>query len=1405
MRTKDTDNFIEKIQGAPSTFLDRSSLSDSAGSSSPAQPLNLKASKKTVHRKLEGKLDSPKASKLLEISEVCSNIQYPKHQEFNRHQTHSRAKPKFDKSPKQHLICAGDAASFEEVKTNKNEECSSQSDSEVSILYRRGTVNERRQRQQKHRKGSTAQIFNKNGLFREESSSSDKEYGESGEEDSVAAATAPNPPNATWSSDQRDYRRRLDDELAVYKQKLASYQEGQQKQSDLVQRLQAKVIQYKEKCRTLELKLQLAEAENQTRKAGMEENTAEYEATLQRLDEEQQRASTLVSVNNMLREQLDQTTQANQTLSCENRRIRDEASRFKEILERREAEWRDEEAAFNEYFTTEHGRLLTLWRAVVACRRQFVDVKGQVEREISSARADVNRLARASQAAFENFAANVKNTEAQQQTYLESERNEKKNLERQMEQLKQTHEKTRQQMDQDIKSLTKRLNETLSEMEETKYQLADKERTLACLQRLRTGQSLCNKREGSDIIDPNSRALVEEIQSMQQAIRELSQSVMNDDVAVGRDCHRSRSRSPCYASVPAVMQPCGGVSRAGAYGRTGSPPPPVNVTSGCYWGDSTLSAIQAAMSKRGMQLADLNNKLGSLREQYEAVRVRLEECEGEKLGLEEQLLSLKTNINSEKQEREEVKKELQRCKAQIQAMTNQKAELEKTRQQTTEQVTSLRSDLEKSKEAQRELQLKRDKMEEELTDLRMDAEKNVKEAERRQRCIEGLEERLAAAKEETSALRESLQCVRLEAEIKATERADLQEALSKGEAKRAELEGELTNLRAEQQLMQDRIGKQQARIEEIQGKRQAAQAQLRSLEAEHTQLDAELRNVEAERISLRDRVIELESQKNELLSEKNRLTQSLTLSEAARERLEEGVSVLNREKFDLTEQLNAVTRHKNGLTSELAQKCRDIDRLREVIARVNNEKEELTREKGDLTTQLRGLERTYSQTCDLLAAAKKECQTLETDCYQAKQRIEQLETQKELLESGNQELTAKRDNLLSEIKRIQADAEQDLARLSQAREKTVQHCQRREHELQVALQAAREAGENEANALRHQIIEAREAADKQLRELADSHKEECQKAKKEFLREKEAHAVEISTLQRERDETALAFEAEKQAILSGFEQERTTFSERISAVQAQQKSVEGEMSRVKREAQARHERDEAARNELAQELKDFHRHFEETCAFHEQTTNELQAKIVGLNGQCEEALKNNEELQTKLRLLDEARENLQRTLSETSRRLHDADAVRETLRKEIVDLRRTIAEVQGERDNLEEAKGNLAKRVRALELEKTDSLRALNAEKQQVAALEEQKCSNHKEITELKAGLRSSEKTRLEIRRDLQEARRQLKDLNAEKERLAKDLSEIQARIGKEEEKCGELRSENAKLKQRISELDAAK
>jgi len=45
--------------------------------------------------------------------------------------------------------------------------------------------------------------------------------------------------------------------------------------------------------------------------------------------------------------------------------------------------------AFNDYYTTEHNRLLTLWRDVVSVKRLFTEVQATTERDLGKLRSDL--------------------------------------------------------------------------------------------------------------------------------------------------------------------------------------------------------------------------------------------------------------------------------------------------------------------------------------------------------------------------------------------------------------------------------------------------------------------------------------------------------------------------------------------------------------------------------------------------------------------------------------------------------------------------------------------------------------------------------------------------------------------------------------------------------------------------------------------------------------------------------------------------------------------------------------------------------------------------------------------------------------------------------------------------------
>uniref|UniRef100_A0A3B1IVJ3 Rootletin-like coiled-coil domain-containing protein n=1 Tax=Astyanax mexicanus TaxID=7994 RepID=A0A3B1IVJ3_ASTMX len=129
-----------------------------------------------------------------------------------------------------------------------------------------------------------------------------------------------------------DLRRRLEEEQAAYKRKLTAYQEGQQRQAQLVQKLQAKVFQ-----------TFIKHLQHQKPHSHQQRNCSLYETQSVCVCVCVSRSSSLSAVNAMLREQLEQASLANEALSQDIRRLTADWTKAREELEQREADWRREE------------------------------------------------------------------------------------------------------------------------------------------------------------------------------------------------------------------------------------------------------------------------------------------------------------------------------------------------------------------------------------------------------------------------------------------------------------------------------------------------------------------------------------------------------------------------------------------------------------------------------------------------------------------------------------------------------------------------------------------------------------------------------------------------------------------------------------------------------------------------------------------------------------------------------------------------------------------------------------------------------------------------------------------------------------------------------------------------------
>nr|XP_018903426.1 PREDICTED: rootletin-like [Bemisia tabaci] len=187
-------------------------------------------------------------------------------------------------------------------------------------------------------------------------------------------------------------RRQLEEESATYKRRLDTYKQAQQHQAALVSRLQAKVLQYKQRCAELEerreepiTRLEVAHKLLHEQ----EERVQDLETALLRLNEEKRRTDKLLELNQVLEAQLDEAHQSNETLTMDLQKLTADWESMRDELALKEEEWKEEELYFSEYCATEHSRLLNVWRDIVSFKRQFTEIQVATERDLVKLRNDI--------------------------------------------------------------------------------------------------------------------------------------------------------------------------------------------------------------------------------------------------------------------------------------------------------------------------------------------------------------------------------------------------------------------------------------------------------------------------------------------------------------------------------------------------------------------------------------------------------------------------------------------------------------------------------------------------------------------------------------------------------------------------------------------------------------------------------------------------------------------------------------------------------------------------------------------------------------------------------------------------------------------------------------------------------
>ncbi|KAG7251528.1 hypothetical protein CRUP_014964, partial [Coryphaenoides rupestris] len=695
-----------------------------------------------------------------------------------------------------------------------------------------------------------------------------------------------------------DLRRRLDEEQAAYKRKLAAYQEGQQRQAQLVQKLQAKVLQYKKKCGDLEHTLQERETEQQQRScdngSGRQdnENSSSLEDALIRLEEEHQRSSSLSAVNAMLREQLEQAGLANEALSQDIRRLTADWTKAREELELKESDWRREEESFHSYFSSEHSRLLMLWRQVVGFRRHVCELKSNTERDLSDMRDEMSRASHSVAGSCAGLSSTLHRRQDSAALALERDGALREQLERQLrERLAEVTD-----LQGRTEQLNARLSDSLRERDRLKAQIEEKDRDMAALSR-----RLEEQRGHSDMqaLRTQTQPLVDTLRDIAQAIVSEGESSSEADqdnsgeplLSLLRGSCALRSMSPpCASSPPHTTATTSSISSTSTFSITILP-------------EAGLSALRSAVAHRQLQLQEARGRLSSAQASVQQLRRQLADGESCRKDLELRNQALLGERDAAQRERETMQRERDRLRLERDTLASGKGNLEMVAQAAQSSTHVLQMEYEKLQLSVTSAQRERDHEREEREAALQERDRAKAEIHRIQRQLEQSESRGSAQRGELSSVREAGQQGEVERQLLEGEKAQLSEALTRTECKNAELSLTLHKLLSEEAGLRDSLSKMSHMNEGLAQDKADLNAIILQLEEDKALLQSQKREAEQEKLTLRDELVRLEQGRLEVDSARGALQRTLQDMELGRAAADAELHGLRGERLKLQDKL----------------------------------------------------------------------------------------------------------------------------------------------------------------------------------------------------------------------------------------------------------------------------------------------------------------------------------------------------------------------------------------------------------------------------------------------------------------------------------------------------------------------
>ncbi|XP_028300551.1 rootletin [Gouania willdenowi] len=1145
----------------------------------------------------------------------------------------------------------------------------------------------------------------------------------------------------------------------VYRHKLQAYQEAQQRQAQLVQRLQTKVLQYKRRCGELEEQvlektsdsekmrlllhghLDSSERQQQTEQ---DLNTLIQDKCVQ-LEEERRRCANLSQLNSVLREQLDQAGTVNKGLSESLWRAREEVEFSKREQETCASRW-----------SREQTRVRELWRQAASLRTTFTQLRTFTDRTLSEMRGECIAAGHKLSSACLNLETRLTQESTCSGVEIPA-------LERQLKDKLKDTMKLQARWDAEKIELNTRILELTDTLQHLRSQNSEKESSLstmqACLSRMET-------RRAED--KEEMKTLTSEIQDLQKTLRQVHLLVGGEE----EHCASDRMSSPK------------------AFGHS-----PLRT--------ATLMAVQNTLSRHQKQTQELRACLDATLEQGDTLRDHLKDKDAERRKLEQKIQDGRRGIQEVKKALEESLRESNRYRCSVELISSEKAGLEKLVSGLQQEAEAQRAELEAVRGSSQELQRQRDLLRQQREDLETQLAQQRTEAHRGEKNLQELEGMLSDLRRELVTVKEALSQITLQKEVLEDDKNSLALALSKMESQNAAQEFALTKLQSQEATLKDSLDKMAALSEGLAKDKVELSCILLHTEAEKTELGERRREADQERVVCREEAARAQKELMDVLGEKHTLESSLRHTQDLCLKLKAELQLLHREREHALETHSQVKKQSQTMMEELCACQKKLEEQSAAVQRAAHDQELLTKDKAALHVRLTRAERQACVVTQELLTLRAEKESLETSVMESQELVSSLESQRGQWEEERLGLLLANKALTRDAAQLRVQAERQLTQATLERSKLEEKLSQAEDAMLTSnnrealhgeqLEAHRQQHEQQCAELRVQV----EKVEEQL--------QRCEELRLQSGKELQQLQEEMSRMQQEHSHNLLQAESDKQQALSQMELEKVSLAEKISSLREDLAASDMEMERLKREALSKQEQDKNAMAVLQAELQHIQAQFEESLNSQQNMEKSLTQQVRELNQQREHDQQELVGLRQQVQCTEDSRVKGQQELIKTCKELQVCAHERDKLRKEALDLNRRLSNETKEREAIHASNQELRALIKRAECDNSSLRRAVEEKEQKLSVLEECQSSTQQEVNALRSSMREQEKSRLRARRELQELRRRVKVLEAENIQQKQELQELQACLSQEEQKEEAARHTAFSLKQRVLECEAGR